>query len=159
MTKTELQSVFADSPTRPAGYRQALEINGEEYGFRWIPPGEFDMGSPESEVGRRDGETLHHVKLTRGFWILETPITQRLYRSVMDENPSCFKEFDFSKLFVGSETFDDVLTRAFKGDFSDLPVERVSFDKILDFCETLSKSLPFGMAATRRQSARVKSDI
>ncbi len=51
-----------------AGFRQEIEIGGEKYGFCWIPPGEFTMGSPKSEEGRQYyGETQHHVTLTRGF--------------------------------------------------------------------------------------------
>ena len=72
-------SLWREDPTRPAGFRQTLIFGGEEYGFRWIPAGEFDMGSPETEEGRRDDEVLHHVKLTRGFWLLETPTTQAFY--------------------------------------------------------------------------------
>ncbi len=123
MTSDKLKSLFADSPTRPAGYRQTPLINGEEYGFCWIPPGEFDMGSPKSEKGRYCDERLHHVKLTKGFWLLETPVTQRLYESVTKKNPSMFKG-------------------------ADLPVETVSYDEVLDFCERLTASLPKGLKAT-----------
>ena len=31
----------------------------------WCEPGTFMMGSPESEVGRRENETQHEVTLTR----------------------------------------------------------------------------------------------
>ena len=35
----------------------------------YVPPGEFDMGSPDSEEGRETREQLHHVKLTKGFYL------------------------------------------------------------------------------------------
>lgn len=59
--------------------------------FRYAPPGEFRMGSPETEVGHEDDEVLHKVKLTRGFWIGETEVTQGHWRQLMESNPSYFK--------------------------------------------------------------------
>ena len=43
----------------------------------WVPPGEFWMGSPEWESGRRPDETRHRVRLTRGFWLGKTPVTRQ----------------------------------------------------------------------------------
>lgn len=113
---------WSESSTRAAGFRQELEINGVGYGFCWIPAGEFNMGSPTSEKGRNDNERLHHVKLTRGFWLLETPVIQELYESVMKTNPSRFKGADH-------------------------PVENVSWHDAVEFCQELTKSLPEGMNA------------
>jgi formylglycine-generating enzyme len=62
-----------------------------EQRMRWIPPGTFQMGSPESEAGRDDDETLHKVTLTQGFWLADTPCTQALWEGVMGKNPSRFK--------------------------------------------------------------------
>ena len=59
--------------------------------MRWIPPGQFTMGSPESELGRYDREVQHAVTLTEGFWLADTPCTQAAWESVMGENPSAFK--------------------------------------------------------------------
>ncbi|MBL8329846.1 MAG: formylglycine-generating enzyme family protein [Rubrivivax sp.] len=63
--------------------------------MRWIPPGEFWMGSPESEPERvSDGEwaeTRHRVILTQGFWLGETACTQALWDAVLGENPAEFK--------------------------------------------------------------------
>ena len=74
-----------------AGERITLTINGVDYAFRWCPPGTFMMGSPASEHGRHNGETQHQVTLTRGFWMLETEVTQAMWESVMGNNPSNFK--------------------------------------------------------------------
>ncbi len=60
----------------------------------WCPPRSFMMGSPESEEGRYDDETQHHVTLTEGFWIGKYEVTQRQWESVMGENPSYFKGAD-----------------------------------------------------------------
>ena len=60
--------------------------------FRWCPPGEFQMGSPEGEEGRVDSEgPVHMVTISRGFWLGETPVTQDLWSALGGENPSRFK--------------------------------------------------------------------
>ena len=116
-------SLWSESPNRPAGFRQTLKIGDAERGFCWIPAGEFDMGTPESEEDWEWNETLHHVKLTKGFWMLETPTTQELYKEVMGSNPS-----------------------AYEGD--DLPVETVSWRDATKFCAELTKRLPKGVKAS-----------
>ena len=153
MTLNDWAIFFTDNARRPAGYRQALLIDGEEYGFRWIPSGEFEMGSPESEWFLSSDKTLHHVILTKGFWLLETPVTRRLYHSVVGTNPS---KFSFSETlapclasqFGDFDSFDALLTRSMAMATSDLPVETVSYDEALEFCEELTKLLPKGLKAT-----------
>ena len=70
-----------------------LEINGVKAVFRYCPPGKFLMGTPVGDDGYYD-EPQHTVTLTRGFWLLETPVTQSLWKAVMGENPSIFQGFD-----------------------------------------------------------------
>lgn len=67
-----------------------FRLGDVEQRLRWIPPGTFWMGTPESEEGRSDNETRHLVTLSRGFWLADTPCTQELWREVMGENPSRF---------------------------------------------------------------------
>ena len=38
------------------------------------------------ESGYDDSQPAHKVKLTQGFWMLETPVTQRMWKSVMGES-------------------------------------------------------------------------
>ncbi len=59
--------------------------------FRYIPPGTFQMGSPDDEPGRDSDETRHSVTLTRGYWMGETEVTQAQWQAVMDNNPSYFQ--------------------------------------------------------------------
>ena len=61
-----------------AGERKVLTIKGVDFAFRWCPSGTFMMGSPSSEAERRNNETRHKVTLTKGFWMLETSVTQGL---------------------------------------------------------------------------------
>ena len=53
-----------------------------------IPAGTFMMGSPESEEGRRDGETQHEVTLTKPFYMGKYEVTQEQWEAVMGKNPS-----------------------------------------------------------------------
>ncbi len=63
--------------------------------LRWIPPGQFTMGSTESEPGRYDDEgPAHQAILTRGFWLFDTPVTQALWSAVMKDDPSHFQSHD-----------------------------------------------------------------
>jgi formylglycine-generating enzyme required for sulfatase activity len=82
--------------------------------LRWIPPGQFLMGSPEHEEGRYDDEgSRHKVTFARGFWMFDTPCTQALWEAVMENNPSRFKT-------------------------PNRPVETVSFDDVQDFLARLN---------------------
>lgn len=61
--------------------------------MRWIPPGRFSMGSPEDELGRRKESSegpQRLVMITHGYWMFDTPVTQKLWRAVMNVNPSKF---------------------------------------------------------------------
>lgn len=77
------------------GLWAAFEVKGVVQKMRWIPPGRFWMGSPETEQGRWDDEGPRHlVTVTEGFWLGETPVTQALWQVVMGENPSRFQSED-----------------------------------------------------------------
>jgi formylglycine-generating enzyme required for sulfatase activity len=55
-----------------------------------IPPGEFMMGSPEDEKAARyyDEGAQHRVKITRGFYMGATKVTQAQWQKVMGNDPS-----------------------------------------------------------------------
>ncbi len=74
------------------GLWQAIELSGVQQIMRWIPPGEFLMGSPEEEAERFDNEDLHQVTLSKGLWLADTACTQELWQAVMDNNPSRFND-------------------------------------------------------------------
>ena len=94
-----------------------FSINGVEQCMRWIPPGEFTMGSPDTEPERRVNESLHHVTLSRGFWLADTACTQELWQVVTQQRPSKFKG-------------------------ESLPVENISRNDANTFCEQLNQSFP-----------------
>ncbi len=82
----------------------------------WIAHGSFAMGSPFSEAGRLDNETQHLVTLTRGYWLGKYEVTQGQWQAVMGNNPSKFKN-------AGSNA----------------PVEQVSWDDAMEFCNKLTQ--------------------
>ena len=93
-------------------------VSGVDVKFRFCPPGRFAMGSPASEEGRFGDEgPQHEVELTRGVWMGEMVVTQRLWQAVMGNNPSRFK---------GPER----------------PVEKVSWDDCSSFLARANASLP-----------------
>lgn len=104
-----------------AGDRIELTINDVRYAFRYCPPDSFSMGSASDEIGREDDEApRHRVTLTRGFWLLEIPVTQKMWTSVMEgNNPSAFSVVD------GVDT-------------SSFPVENVSWTDCKKFIERLN---------------------
>ncbi len=58
---------------------------------RWIPNGQFIMGSPAREEGRiADEGPQHTVTIREGFWMFDTLVTQALYEHFMP-NRSRFK--------------------------------------------------------------------
>jgi formylglycine-generating enzyme required for sulfatase activity len=79
-----------------------------------IPAGTFTMGSPSREKLRGDDEQQHEVKLSRGFWLGQTEVTQRQWVGVMRTNPSVHRGMD-------------------------LPVEQVSWFDALTYCNRLSQ--------------------
>jgi formylglycine-generating enzyme required for sulfatase activity len=78
--------------------------------FTLIPVGEFYMGSEEYDAEKH----VHKVKINNPFYLGTNPMTQREWKAVMGSNPS-----------------------SFKGD--DLPVERVSWDKVQEFIKKLNE--------------------
>jgi len=100
--------------------------NGIGMRFALIPPGTFWMGSPDDEEGRYENETRHEVTLTRPFWLGVSPVTQSQYEAVMGKNPSYF-----SKKGEGEAKVKTLDTGSY-------PVEQVSWDDAVKFCEALS---------------------
>ncbi len=91
----------------------------------WCPSGEFVMGSPESEIGpfapygkHFENEKQVKVKLTKGFWMGETTVTQSQWKSVMQTGPWSGK----------METKEG----------ADYPATDVSLKNAMEFCKKLT---------------------
>lgn len=93
----------------PASFTNSLGMK-----MIWCPAGEFVMGSPEDEKWRSDNEDQVEVRISQGFWLASTPVTQGQWQALMGSNPSNF------------------------GGSKDLPVENVSWDAAQEFCTKLN---------------------
>lgn len=65
------------------GDLKVVHLQHQEVRFRWCPPGSFTMGSPKTEQDRSSNEDQVDVTLSRGFWMMETEVTQGLWQAVM----------------------------------------------------------------------------
>ncbi len=109
---------------------QPVEItNSIGMKLRLIPPGEFMMGSPESEAKRVSYEgPQRRVRITRPFYFGVYEVTQSEYERVMGSNPSAFTQ--------GGRARESKRVSAL--DTSRFPVERVSWEDAVEFCRRLS---------------------
>ena len=103
-------------------------VNSLGMKLAYIPPGEFDMGSPEEEEGRSSDETRHQVRLTKGFYLGQYEVTQEEYVRVMGRNPSDFKTGNPGpgQRVAGQDT-------------KRFPVENVDWEDAVEFCKRLSE--------------------
>ncbi len=88
--------------------------NGVSLDMVQIPGGTFTMGSPAGEAQRDSDESPQRQVIVPGFFMGKYEITQEQYQAIMGINPSNFK---------GEKR----------------PVERVSWDDAVEFCEKLSQ--------------------
>ncbi len=86
--------------------------NGVELDMVYIPGGSFRMGSPVGE-GNKSEKPQHKVTV-QPFFMGKFQITQAQWKAIIKTNPSHFKG-------------------------NDLPVERVSWEEAVEFCQRLSK--------------------
>jgi len=90
-----------------------FELTGVRQRLRWIPPGQFLMGSADKpEVSWIEEQPQHTVTITHGFWMFDTPCTQQLWEAAG-------------------------LPKASRFDGSLRPVESVDFKAIGNFIQTL----------------------
>ncbi len=111
---TALSQTVLPKPDAP----MKKHVNSLGMEFVWIPPGEFLLGSPETEAERRPNEAEHRVVFANGYYIQTTEVTQGQWKKVMNTNPSFFADC---------------------GD--DCPVENVSWDDVQAFVARLNDLL------------------
>jgi formylglycine-generating enzyme required for sulfatase activity len=114
----QLDQLF-DSLQQEAPKLENLRTNRVGIKLALIPAGTFMMGSPPSEPQHRANEApVHEVILTQPFYLSVTPITQEQYQKVMGTNPARFTPAN--------------------GGGPEHPVEQVSWDDALAFCDKLT---------------------
>src|SRR5258705_13383814 len=99
--------------------------------FVKIPRGSFQMGSPNSEANRSDGETLHTVTISHDFEMAVTDTTQLQWFEVMGNNPSYFKSQQYCQSDYISMNGTDLCPNN--------PVEQVSWDDVQAFVAKLNQ--------------------
>ncbi len=116
------QKQWAERLTTPVISTNALGIK-----LALIPPGDFLMGSPDSERRRHLSEPQHYVRITKPFYLGVYEITQSEFERVMGRNPSALSN-------GGGPT-----EAATGVDTSRYPVEMVNWFDALEFCNKLSE--------------------
>jgi formylglycine-generating enzyme required for sulfatase activity len=123
---TEPEASF-DSENPPSSYTIDLNTSVNLI-MKWVDPGTFSMGSPESErveyesyTGELTGEDLRDVTIANGFYLGIYEVTQERYEVVMAGN---------------SEGLEQKPSR-FQG--QNRPVEKVSWDDIQFFIKRLNQ--------------------
>lgn len=104
------------------GVPQKVEASGASFEMVWCPAGRFWMGRTYTQQWGYE-TPRHEVRISRGFWLGRTPVTQELWVAVMGENPS------EANGFADGIDFGVDLQR---------PVECVSWYDSLRFCNKLS---------------------
>jgi uncharacterized repeat protein (TIGR01451 family) len=103
----------APAPTADLGETFTNTVGME---FVTIPAGEFEMGSPSDEEGRKENEgPVHHVNIEKAFHMGKYEVTQKQWRAIMGDNPSWF---------MGGDS---------------LPVEWVSWNEVQEFIKKLNE--------------------
>lgn len=116
---------YGQPPKAPlwAGIRIESAVADAEFAYRWCPAGEFKMGA--SENARREyGDRFvsqHEVRISSGFWMQETEVTQMQYEKVMGQRPV------FWQISLQS---DDIYKH---------PVEQITWFDAIEYCKRLSK--------------------
>lgn len=101
-TKSLIKKRVAQHSSSPAsslalvpqpGQEMAIDLGkGIKLEMVWIPPGSFQMGSPDDEEGRKEDEgPVHKVTISKGFWMGKYEVTQEQYQQVAGTKPSKYK--------------------------------------------------------------------
>ena len=142
---------------------QSRSDNGAGLTLRWCPPGQFVMGSPEGEPGRDIDEDQYPVKLSRGFWLGETEVTQEQWKKVMgmDLRGQARLMLDDRRVYrmggkdvtlreVANPEKKDEVGSVCAAEASNVPIYYVSWEDAVAFCQQLTtqernaKRLPKG---------------
>jgi len=106
----------AQAPAMRTGQTKVVPKDGLTY--VWIQPGTFTMGcSPGDNECPPNEKPAHEVRITAGFWMGQTDVTQQAWRQVKGTDPSYFK---------GAQ----------------LPVETVNWNEAQSYCQAVGMRLP-----------------
>ena len=136
-------------PSKPMSARPGDEIvNSIDIKLRFIPAGEFLMGSSEEEKGRNKDEKQHHVGITKPFFMGQYEVTRRQFGRFVDETGFKTEAEKDGKGGYGY-TGEELLPFDYKPEITwfnpgfeqtgNHPVVNVSWNDAMEFCEWLSR--------------------
>ncbi|GEM_PF-4322845 len=118
MNRRAFEAVFANAIRELGVATPRTLINSAGMRLNYIPAGEFLMGSPDDDTESRSNERPQHkVRITKPFYLGAYLVTQEQYQRVVGKNPAWF-----TTERVG---------------IKELPVDNVSWDDAVGFCNTL----------------------
>ena len=100
-----LSTSFAILTAKQYGVKRTRTINGVDYTFCWCPSGTVTVGDDKFTPASLRGPNWNQkpeIETLPGFWILETEVTQEMWKSVMQERDL---EPRFSKNKAGSAAY------------------------------------------------------
>jgi formylglycine-generating enzyme required for sulfatase activity len=108
--------------------------------MKLIPPGEFVMGSPETERYRRKNEVQHKVKISKPFYMGAFEVTQRqfYYLTIPDYDFFAWKRSD-GPLHVGGAYCHKWGAAEHLGFLLDHPMETFSWATAVKYCQRLTE--------------------
>ncbi len=133
----QLMLPLKNKGVNPGDVAGATIVNSIGMKLTRIPAGQFQMGSPEDEPGRKASwEKQHLVKITKPFYLGVYEVTQQQYKQVMRRDP-----FEFSPTGLSEKKVQGIDTSRF-------PAESVTWKDAAEFCRKLSE-LPEERSAGR----------
>jgi formylglycine-generating enzyme required for sulfatase activity len=102
---------------------QAWTVPELDLALVWVAPGSFQMGSND---GSDDEKPVHEVRLTRGYWLGKTEVTQGQWQAVMGKT-------------VAEQR--DLANREWplRGEGAQYPIYYVSWEEAVEFCRKLTE--------------------
>lgn len=109
--------------------------------MKFVPAGQFQMGSPESESGRDPDESPHMVVVKNGFWMDIAEVTNSAYRQFVLSRPA-WQKGAAPVDAVGSRYLNEWDGNAPPRAATDRPIVTVSWRAARAFCAWAGKRLP-----------------
>ena len=128
-----LTPAWAAAPSLPMGQPYTVPTAAIE--LVWIPPGEFTMGSPESEESRSvDEGPQTKVTLSRGFWLGKCELTQAQWKALGGTSiKKLFARFCAQTPAPQGETW------TFPGEDDNRPMSYMTWEDAIEICRKLTQ--------------------
>ncbi|MGA2740864.1 MAG: SUMF1/EgtB/PvdO family nonheme iron enzyme [Bryobacteraceae bacterium] len=122
-------TVAKEPPAPPAPSKSGAQTKPKDgMAYVWIPPGEFLMGATPGDTEFFDHENpRHRVRIAKGFWLSETPVTVAAYKRFARED---------GRMMPPAPDFNSEWRK------EDHPVVRLTWDEAAAYCEWAGGRLP-----------------